>query len=76
MFGDIGLSELFIVAVVIVLLTKPEDLPVVMRRFGVVYAHIQTFLYGVWAGWQEKLGLLGGQNGPDEQRGRDDGKGH
>lgn len=71
MFGDIGLSELFLVGLVIVFLTKPEDLPVVMRRFGVVYAHIQTFVYGVWAGWQEKLGLLGGAAAPE---GQDEGK--
>ncbi len=76
MFGDIGLSELFLVAVVIVFLTKPADLPVIMRRFGVVYAHIQTFVYGVWAGWQEKLGLLGGAEGVGEQSQMDDGKGH
>lgn len=75
MFGDIGLSELFLVAVVIVFLTRPADLPVVMRRFGVIYAHIQTFVYGVWAGWQEKLGLLGGPDGPDAQSRTDDGKG-
>ncbi|RYD50486.1 MAG: hypothetical protein EOP52_14020 [Sphingobacteriales bacterium] len=60
---------------VIVFLTRPEDLPVVMRRFGVIYAHIQTFIYGIWAGWQEKLGLIGDAATHDEPRDDKQGRG-
>jgi Sec-independent protein translocase protein TatA len=65
--GEIGLSELFLIGFVVVLLTKPADLPVVMRRFGVVYAHVQTYVFGIWAGWQEKLGLFGDENQRSEK---------
>lgn len=58
MFGEIGLSELLVVAALIVVLTRPEDLPVIMRRAGLAYAYVHMYLQGVWLGWQEKLGLL------------------
>jgi Sec-independent protein translocase protein TatA len=57
MFGDIGLSELLVIALVVVLVTRPEDLPVLMRRLGIMTAHVQRFVHGIWSGWQEKLGL-------------------
>lgn len=59
MFGDIGLSELMIIALVVIIVTKPEDLPVLMRKLGIITAHLQRFVHGVWGGWQEKLGLFG-----------------
>jgi Sec-independent protein translocase protein TatA len=58
-FGDIGLSELLIIALVVIVVTRPEDLPVLMRRLGILTAHIQRFIHGVWGGWQEKMGLFG-----------------
>lgn len=58
MFGDIGLSELLIILVVVLVVVRPEDLPTLMRRLGIAVAHIQRFVAGVWGGWQEKLGLL------------------
>ena len=69
MFGDIGLAEILLVALVVILVTRPQDLPVVMRRAGLVYAHVHMFLQGVWLGWQEKLGLL---NAPGPRRGQED----
>ena len=59
MFGDIGLSELLVIAFIVILVTRPEDLPVLMRRMGIITAHIQRFIHGIWGGWQEKLGLMG-----------------
>lgn len=72
MFGDIGLSELLVVIVVAIAVTKPEDLPVVMRRLGVFYAYVQSFVQGIWLGWQEKMGLFStashtrGEDGQDK----------
>lgn len=60
MFGDIGFSELLVISLIVILVTRPEDLPVLMRRLGILTAHIQRFIGGVWGGWQEKLGLFGG----------------
>lgn len=61
MFPDVGLSELLVIAVVALLVVKPEDLPALMRRMGILTAHMQRFVYGLWAGWQEKMfGPLGG----------------
>ena len=62
MFGDIGISELLVVLVVAIVVTRPEDLPVLMRRFGVFYAYVQSFVQGIWFGWQEKLGLFSTSN--------------
>lgn len=62
MFGDIGLSELFLVAVVAIFVVRPGDLPVIMRRLGLFYAYIQSFMGGVWGGWQEKLGVISSHN--------------
>ncbi len=59
MFGDIGFSELLLIALVVIIVTRPEDLPVLMRRLGILTAHIQRFMHGLWGGWQEKLGLMG-----------------
>lgn len=64
MFGDIGLSELLVIAFVVILVTRPEDLPVLMRRLGIMTAHLQRFIGGVWGGWQEKLGMFSTQKGP------------
>ncbi len=58
MFGEIGFAELLIVVALIILLTKPQDLPVIMRRAGLMYAYVHMYLQGVWLGWQEKLGML------------------
>ncbi len=58
MFGDIGLSELIVISVVAVAVTRPGDLPVVMRRLGLMTAYVQSFIGGIWGGWQEKLGLI------------------
>lgn len=57
MVPDIGLGELLVVAIVVLLVTKPEDLPVVMHRFGVVVAHLRAFVGGIWGGWQENMGM-------------------
>lgn len=64
MFGDIGMAELLVVALVVILVTRPEDLPVLMRRLGLMTAYVQSFIGGVWGGWQEKLGLFSTQNEP------------
>ena len=58
MFGGIGFAELLVVVALIIVLTRPEDLPVIMRRAGLMYAYVQMYLQGIWLGWQEKLGLL------------------
>ncbi len=58
MFGEIGFAELLIVVALIIVLTKPQDVPVIMRRAGLMYAYVHMYLQGVWLGWQEKLGLL------------------
>ncbi len=58
MFGEIGLAELLVVGLVVILVTRPQDLPVVMRRFGIMTAHMQRFVQGMWGGWQEKLGMF------------------
>ncbi|TKW61602.1 MAG: hypothetical protein DI628_02970 [Blastochloris viridis] len=68
MFGEIGFAELLVVAALIIILTKPEDLPVIMRRAGLMYAYVHMYLQGVWLGWQEKLGLL---NAPGPRKGDD-----
>lgn len=57
MVPDIGLAELLVVAVVVVLVTKPEDVPVIMHKLGVFTAHIRAFVSGILAGWQENMGL-------------------
>lgn len=62
MFGDIGLAEILVIAVVVIVVTRPEDLPVLMRRLGLITAHVQRFIGGVWGGWQEKLGIFSTQN--------------
>lgn len=67
MFGDVGLSELLVIALVVIFVTKPEDLPVLMRRLGIITAHIQRFIQGVWGGWQEKLGLFSTQKNDGPQ---------
>ena len=68
MFGDIGLSELFLILVVTLIVTKPADLPVIMRRLGVFYAYIQSFVQGIWLGWQEKMGLFSTQHPNERQK--------
>lgn len=71
MFGEIGLAELLVVAAVIIVLTRPQDVPVIMRRAGLIYAYVHMFIQGVWLGWQEKLGLLNAP-GPRRPQGEDD----
>lgn len=61
MLGDFGLSELLVIAVVVVLVTRPEDLPVLMRKLGIMTAHLQRYMHGIWGGWQEKLGMFSTQ---------------
>lgn len=46
MFG-IGLSEIFVVFVVLILFVKPEDLPGMIRKLGELYAQIQRMYYAV-----------------------------
>ncbi len=58
MFGDIGLAELLVVVALIIVLTRPADVPIIMRRAGLMYAFVHMYLQGVWLGWQEKLGML------------------
>ena len=41
MFPDIGGSELIIVAVIALLVVKPQDLPVMMRKFGAFMAQMR-----------------------------------
>lgn len=57
MLPDIGLGELLVVVFVVLLVGRPEDVPVVMRKLGVWSAHLQHFVRGIWAGWQEQTGL-------------------
>lgn len=54
MFPDIGLGEVLVVALVILLVAKPEDIPVFMRKLGIFMAHVQNFLRGMWGGMQEE----------------------
>lgn len=68
MFGGIGFAELLVVVALIIVLTKPQDVPVIMRRAGLLYAYVHMYLQGVWLGWQEKLGLLNARS----PRGGDD----
>lgn len=72
MFGEIGLSELLVVAALIIVLTRPEDLPVIMRRAGLAYAYVHMYLQGVWLGWQEKLGLLNARSSQSRSHAGDD----
>ena len=52
------MAELLVVAALIIVLTRPQDVPVIMRRAGLLYAYVHMYLQGVWLGWQEKLGML------------------
>ncbi|PZP39063.1 MAG: hypothetical protein DI585_05370 [Pseudomonas fluorescens] len=72
MFGEIGLAELLVIGFVVIVITKPQDLPVLMRRIGILTAHIQSFIYGVWGGWQEKLGLISTQDSSVKNRNEDE----
>lgn len=58
---DIGLGELLVVALVVLLVTKPEDVPAVMHRLGVMVAHMRAFAAGIWAGWQENMAMRDGK---------------
>lgn len=55
MLPDIGFGELLVIAVVVLLVGKPEDLPVVMRKLGIWSAHLQHYIRGITAGWQEGM---------------------
>ncbi len=46
MFG-VGLSEIFLVFLVLILFVKPEDLPGMIRKIGEFYAQIQRMYYAV-----------------------------
>lgn len=54
MLPDIGLGEILVVLAVAVLVVKPEELPTVMHKLGVLTAHVRQFVSGMWAGWREK----------------------
>lgn len=57
MLPDVGLAEILVVALVALLVMKPEDVPVVMRKAGVAFAYLQRFVSGMLSGWKEKAGL-------------------
>lgn len=44
MFG-LGFSELFLIAVLFIVLGKPEELPGMIRKIGRVYGQLQRFYY-------------------------------
>jgi len=54
-FSDIGLAEVLVVLFVMLVVGKPEDLPVVMRKLGVAVAFLQSFMRGMVLGWQENI---------------------
>jgi Sec-independent protein translocase protein TatA len=55
MLPDIGFSEILVIALVVLLVAKPEDLPATMRRIGIIMAHIRHNVAGMWRGWQQAL---------------------
>lgn len=55
MLPGVGLSEILVIALVVLLVVKPRDVPVIMRKAGIFTAYIRHFLQGIWAGWQEDL---------------------
>lgn len=57
MLPDVGLAEILVIALVAVLLVKPEELPGIMRKAGMMMAYGQRFVQGMWQGWKEKAGI-------------------
>lgn len=57
MLPDIGLSEILVIALAAVLLVKPEEIPGIMRKAGMLFAYGQRYVYGMWQGWKEKAGI-------------------
>ena len=62
-FGDVGLSELLLIVLVAVVVLKPEDVPVVMHKAGVVVAHVRHYVNGMWLGFKEKMEMGDGEEG-------------
>lgn len=71
MLADIGFSEILVVACVALVVTKPEDVPGLMRKAGVATAHLRHFMQGMWAGFTESMQARADQraSGEDEAAG-------
>ncbi|MGH4036469.1 MAG: hypothetical protein ACRQFF_01310 [Sphaerochaeta sp.] len=52
MFG-LGLSEIFTVLVVAIVLLNPKDLPVIVRKIGKIYAKIMRQVNGIKRAYYE-----------------------
>jgi sec-independent protein translocase protein TatB len=54
MLPEVGFTELLLIGAVALLVLKPEDLPVFMRRLGLWSATAKRNLQGMYEGWLEQ----------------------
>jgi Sec-independent protein translocase protein TatA len=54
MLPEVGFTELLVIAAVMLLVLKPADLPIFMRRLGVLSATAKRNLQGMYEGWLEQ----------------------
>lgn len=53
MLPDIGFTEILLIGVVALLVLRPEDFPLLMRRLGMLSVTFRANMMGMWQGWQE-----------------------
>ncbi len=54
MLPEVGFTELVLIAAVALLVLKPEDLPALMHKLGVLSATAKRNLQGMYEGWLEQ----------------------
>ncbi len=64
MLPEIGLLEILVVAVVAMLVLKPHDFPLVMRKLGLWSSTARQNLHGMYQGWLEQADQQTKQNKP------------
>ncbi len=53
MLPDVGLTELLVIGLVALFVLKPEDVPGIMRKAGLLYVQARRYLYGFAMGLEE-----------------------
>jgi sec-independent protein translocase protein TatB len=53
MLPEVGLTELLVIGLVALLVLKPADVPILMRKLGLWYVHARRYLYGFAVGLEE-----------------------
>ncbi len=54
MLPQLGLSEIFVIALVALIFLRPEDLPKLMHRAGLFWVQLQANWSGILQGLQER----------------------